>query len=85
MQCGSQRDFVLIEGTNYQGATTAFEFDVNADIARNLSAPVLLVVMVTLVIFSVMSLVTFMVAVVVAVDAAVLCVVLIYDTTLNFH
>jgi len=40
----SQRDFVLIEGTNYQGATTAFEFDVNADIARNLSAPVLLVV-----------------------------------------
>jgi phosphate acetyltransferase len=40
----SQRDFILIEGTNYQGATTAFEFDVNADIARNLSAPVLLVV-----------------------------------------
>jgi len=40
----SQRDFVLIEGTNYQGATTAFEFDVNADIARNLGAPVLLVV-----------------------------------------
>lgn len=40
----NQRDFVLIEGTNYQGTTTAFEFDVNADIARNLSAPVLLVV-----------------------------------------
>ena len=40
----AQRDFVLIEGTNYQGATTAFEFDVNADIARNLGAPVLLVV-----------------------------------------
>ena len=37
-------DFVLIEGTNYQGPTTAFEFDVNADIARNLGAPVLLVV-----------------------------------------
>ncbi len=37
-------DFVLIEGTNYQGPTVAFEFDVNADIARNLGAPVLLVV-----------------------------------------
>ncbi len=36
--------FVLIEGTNYQGATIAFEFDINADIARNLGAPVLLVV-----------------------------------------
>ncbi len=38
------RGFVLIEGTNYQGPTVAFEFDVNADLARNLSAPVLLVV-----------------------------------------
>jgi len=37
-------DFVLIEGTNYQGPTVAFEFDVNADLARNLGAPVLLVV-----------------------------------------
>jgi phosphate acetyltransferase len=37
-------DFVLIEGTNYQGPTVAFEFDVNADIARNLGAPVLLAV-----------------------------------------
>jgi phosphate acetyltransferase len=40
----AQRDFVLIEGTNYRGATSAFEFQVNADIARNLGAPVLLVV-----------------------------------------
>jgi phosphate acetyltransferase len=38
------RDFVLIEGTNYQGPTVAFEFDINADIARNLGAPVVLVV-----------------------------------------
>ncbi len=38
------RGFVLIEGTNYQGPTVPFEFDINADIARNLGAPVLLVV-----------------------------------------
>jgi len=37
-------DFVLIEGTNYQGPTDAFEFDLNADIARNLGAPILLAV-----------------------------------------
>lgn len=37
-------DFVLIEGTNYQGPSVAFEFDVNADIARNLAAPVLLAI-----------------------------------------
>ena len=30
-------DFVLIEGTNYQGPTVAFEFDVNADLARTLA------------------------------------------------
>ena len=40
----STKGFVLIEGTNYQGPTVAFEFDINADIARNLGAPVLLVV-----------------------------------------
>ncbi len=38
------KDFVVIEGTNYQGASTAFEFEINADIARNLGAPVLLLV-----------------------------------------
>ena len=43
-QYEAQRDFVLIEGTNYEGVTSAFEFDVNADIARALGAPVLLVV-----------------------------------------
>jgi len=37
-------DFVLIEGTNYQGPGTAFEFDLNIEIARNLAAPVLLLV-----------------------------------------
>lgn len=36
-------DFVLIEGTNYEGVTSAFEFDLNADIARNLGAPVILI------------------------------------------
>ncbi len=36
-------DFVLIEGTNYEGTATAFEFDLNADIARNLASPVLLI------------------------------------------
>jgi phosphate acetyltransferase len=37
-------DFVLIEGTNFHGPTVAFEFDINADIARNLGAPILLAV-----------------------------------------
>ena len=37
-------DFVLIEGTNYQGPSTAFEFEINAEVARNLGAPVLLLV-----------------------------------------
>ncbi|MFH1999504.1 MAG: AAA family ATPase, partial [Planctomycetota bacterium] len=36
-------DFVLIEGTNFEGITSAFEFDLNADIARNLGAPVILI------------------------------------------
>jgi len=37
-------DFVLIEGTNYQGVTTWFKFDTNAVIARNLAAPVLMII-----------------------------------------
>jgi len=36
-------DFVLVEGTDYEGSTSAFEFDINADIANNLGCPVLLV------------------------------------------
>lgn len=36
-------DFVLVEGTNFDDATSAFEFDFNADVAKNLSTPLLLV------------------------------------------
>lgn len=39
----SRFDFVLIEGTDFEGVTSAFEFDINADIAINLDAPVLIV------------------------------------------
>lgn len=36
-------DFVLCEGTDFEGSTSAFEFDINADIANNIASPVLLV------------------------------------------
>lgn len=36
-------NFVLCEGTDFGGSTSAFEFDINAEIARNLGCPVLLV------------------------------------------
>ncbi len=36
-------DIVVIEGTDYQGALSAFEFDLNAELSMNLSAPILLV------------------------------------------
>ncbi|MDY7036334.1 MAG: phosphate acetyltransferase [Thermodesulfobacteriota bacterium] len=36
-------DFVLCEGTDYERATSAFEFDINAEIANNLGCPILLV------------------------------------------
>ena len=36
-------DFVLCEGTDFDGSTSAFEFDINAEIANNLGCPVLLV------------------------------------------
>jgi len=36
-------DFVLCEGTDFSGSTSAFEFDINADIANNLGCPVLLI------------------------------------------
>ena len=36
-------NFVLCEGTDFEGSTSAFEFDINAEIARNLGCPVLLV------------------------------------------
>jgi len=36
-------DFVLVEGTDFRGQDTTFESDINADIAANLGAPVLLI------------------------------------------
>jgi len=36
-------DFVLCEGTDFEGSAAAFEFDINAEIANNLGCPVLLV------------------------------------------
>ena len=36
-------DFILCEGTDFEGATSAFEFDINAEISNNLGCPVLLV------------------------------------------
>ena len=38
-----KHDFVLCEGTDFEGSTSAFEFDINAEIANNLGCPVLLV------------------------------------------
>ena len=37
-------DFVVVEGTDFVGQGTAFEFDLNVTIAKNLGVPVLLVV-----------------------------------------
>jgi phosphate acetyltransferase len=39
----SQYDFVLCEGTDFVGGDSAFEFDINAEIASNLGCPVILV------------------------------------------
>lgn len=39
----SKCDFVLLEGTDYEGTSPAFEFDINADIAANLGSPLLVV------------------------------------------
>ena len=36
-------DFILCEGTDFESSTAGFELDVNAEICRNLSCPVLLV------------------------------------------
>ncbi len=40
----SEYEFVLIEGTDFASGTSAFEFDINALIAKNLGAPVLAVI-----------------------------------------
>jgi len=37
------KDVVVIEGTDYTSSTSALEFDINAEVAKNLGAPVLLV------------------------------------------
>lgn len=37
-------DVVLVEGTDYAGASAAFEFEINAAVARNLGTPMLVVV-----------------------------------------
>ena len=37
-------DFIVIEGSDYQGEGTAFEFETNITIAKNLNAPVIVVV-----------------------------------------
>ncbi|MBW1887989.1 MAG: phosphate acetyltransferase [Deltaproteobacteria bacterium] len=39
----NKHDFVLCEGTDFEGSTSAFEFDINAEIANNLGCPVMLV------------------------------------------
>jgi len=39
----SEKDVVVIEGTDYTSTITALEFDINAELAKNLGAPVLLV------------------------------------------
>ncbi len=38
-----QSDFVICEGTDYFGALSAFEFDINVDLAKTLGSPILLV------------------------------------------
>jgi phosphate acetyltransferase len=37
-------DFILCEGTDFASSTAAFEFDINAEISKNLASPVLLTV-----------------------------------------
>ncbi len=39
----SQYDFILVEGTDFSGEGTATELDLNADIAKNLGTPVIIV------------------------------------------
>jgi phosphate acetyltransferase len=39
-----QYDFTVVEGTDYIGDGAAFEFDINAQIAKNLQSPVIIVV-----------------------------------------
>ncbi len=43
MKVEKNKDIVMIDGTDYVGMKSAFEFDINADIANNLNASVILV------------------------------------------
>jgi len=43
-QLESECEFVLCEGTDYTGVSSAFEFDFNATVAKNLGAPILPVI-----------------------------------------
>jgi phosphate acetyltransferase len=43
-QLEDAHDFIVVEGTDFVGQGTAFEFDLNVTIAKNLGVPVLLVV-----------------------------------------
>jgi phosphate acetyltransferase len=43
-QLEAECDFVLCEGTDYTGVSSAFEFDFNATVAKNLGAPILPVI-----------------------------------------
>jgi phosphate acetyltransferase len=43
-QLEDKYDFTVVEGSDYQGEGTAFEFEVNASIAKNLGAPVIAVI-----------------------------------------
>ena len=38
-----ETDFVVCEGTDYFGAMASFEFNINADLSKNLGAPIMLV------------------------------------------
>ncbi len=38
-----QADFVVVEGTDYEGSLASFEFEINAELAKSLGAPVVLV------------------------------------------
>lgn len=40
----AQYDFIVVEGTDYRGEGGAFEFELNAQIAKNLRAPVIAVI-----------------------------------------
>ncbi len=42
-QVADQADVVVVEGTDYKGATAALELDINAHISKTLDAPVLMV------------------------------------------